>query len=731
MKHLQLLFIFLCLSIQGVQAQGENVTATWTFETGAENQAATISSNSIFSSNLVQLTGMKYAGQRKWNDEYYTQLQPTVENGNAPTDAVRVAFTLIPSNGISFKPTKVSFDCIRIGTGGCNVDYAIAVGENTPVTLETGLHPNRNNSDYTECTHASAAVTGVEATNGKALQLILYVYNLATSKQIALKNIVIEGTATGTATGDVYHTLTVKVNPEGGAVVTQQPEGTSFVKGTPVSFTVTANEGYRFLKWTDGNGNILSEGKTYRTTMTEDKTVVAECHQLPNIDRGCYDFIVPDDGTVKDALEMANERKDDTKRYRIFIRPGDHQMPASKTETSLGSDGVEYPSPNNYVEKSNISFIGLDYHTTTFRNTLPQVYVDSKYGPQHPLEGNNPDALTIKSGVKETYFQGVTVKSDMKDKTGRNAALKDRGDKTVFKDAALWGYQDTYVSSNNNGRFYFEGGLLRGKTDFLCGGGDVFYNGVELVMCASGGKVTAPGTKKQYGYVFRNCRITGPAEVDGNYTLGRPWGQGTPAAIYIDTEMEVVPSTLGWDEMGDGYPYRFAEYNSHKPDGSTISLSGRKTTFSSTHSNNPVLTAEEAATYTIEAVMGSTDGWNPAAMTRQIDAPANVRLDGTTLSWDAVNGAIGYVVCSADTAVAFTCQTQCTVPDANGQYTVRAANEMGGLGAPSQGVNTSIRDITSTQEGEQKIYNINGVDMTGRNLQQGIYIIDRKKVMVK
>ena len=491
------------------------------------------------------------------------------------------------------------------------------------------------------------------------------------------------------------------------------------------------NEGYRFIDWQDGNGTSLSTLKSIDFPLDKDTTIVLNCRQLPVMDRGCYDFIVPDDGTVKDALEMANERADDSKRYRIFIRPGDHQMPASQTETSLGNDGVEYPSPNNYVEKSNISFIGLDYRTTTFRNTLPQVYVDSKYGPQHPLEANNPDALTIKSGVTETYFQGVTVKSDMKDGTGRNAALKDRGDKTVFKDAALWGYQDTYVSANNGGRFYFEGGLLRGRTDFLCGGGDVFYNGVELVMCASGGKVTAPGGRKQYGYVFKNCRITGPSEVDGKYTLGRPWGQGTPSAIYIDTEMEVIPSTLGWDEMGDGYPYRFAEYNSHKPDGSAVSLASRKKTFSSTHTNNPVLTAEEAATYTIEAVMEGADGWDPTALTRQMEVPTNVQIDGTTLTWEAVAGAIGYVVCSADTAVAFTCQTQCTVPDADGTYTVRAANEMGGLGTPSGGVSTSIRPIMSTPVEEQKVYSIHGMNMTGKELSHGIYIIDKKKVIVK
>ena len=63
--------------------------------------------------------------------------------------------------------------------------------------------------------------------------------------------------------------------------------------------------------------------------------------------------------------------------------------------------------------------------------------------------------------------------------------------------------------------------------------------------------------------------------------------------------------------------------------GTVIDLSSRKTTFADTHTNNPVLTAEEAATYTIATVMGSTDDWNPTALTEQASAPVNVKLTVT------------------------------------------------------------------------------------------------------
>lgn len=94
--------------------------------------------------------------------------------------------------------------------------------------------------------------------------------------------------------------------------------------------------------------------------------------------------------------------------------------------------------------------------------------------------------------------------------------------------------------------------------------------------------------------------------------------------------------------------------------------------------------SEEAETYTVEKVLGGSDGLNPQNLTRQVDAPKRVRLRGDTLSWRAVKGAIGYVVCYGDTAVAFTCRTSCLVPYGAVSYTVRAANETGGLGVPGK-----------------------------------------------
>ncbi|MDE6370935.1 MAG: pectin esterase, partial [Duncaniella sp.] len=380
------------------------------------------------------------------------------------------------------------------------------------------------------------------------------------------------------------------------------------------------------------------------------------------------------------ALDAAAAREDNSKRFRIFIHNGQYRMPASATATKTGSDGKAYPDPTTYINTPNVSLIGESRDGVVITNTVP-----ASGAGANVLEGiGNGDVIDLNAGAKETYLQDLTMKSAMGDSKGRDIVLRDNSDKTIAKNICLWGYQDTYVSNNENSRFYFEGGLLRGRTDFLCGKGDVYYNAVTLQMCEAGGYLAVPSKPKQYGYVFRDCEIVGETSgINGKYTLGRPWGSGTPIALFINTTMQVVPSADGWNEMSGGYPARFAEYNSVTSDGTVISLNGRKKTFGDkTNCNNPVLTKDEADFHSYERVVGGTDDWDPASMTEQAPAPANVHIFEGVITWDKSDYALLWAVCRDGKVVGFTTEPTYTVDAARAGeevvWSVRAASEMGG-----------------------------------------------------
>lgn len=506
-----------------------------------------------------------------------------------------------------------------------------------------------------------------------------------------------------------------------GKTITFAYKGLSYA--TAYTFTLVANS------VADLTDNAIENDITYSFTTKE----------KPAVTKAMYDFIVPTDGDFKAALAAAAKRTDTSKRFRIFIKQGDYKIPADENKMVEGNDGKQYPSATTYLNTPNVSIIGESNENTSITNTVPAVECDKGFGMANVLEGiGKGDVLSLESGAVNTYFQDIKMYSSMGDKKGRDIVLNDKSNKTICKNVNLWAYQDTYVSNNQKGRFYFEGGILRGNTDFLCGKGDVYYNNVDLLMCGTG-YLAVPSLPTQYGYIFKDCTIKDGSDtgINGKYKLGRPWGKGTPIALFIDTKMEVIPTATGWDEMSGGYPKRFAEYNSTTATGSAVDLSGRKQVYDAydakngdSYTNrrnetaeNPVLTAEEAASYTIETVMGGDDDWDPTAATEQASAPTNVKIAGNNLTWDNSNYALLWAVCKNGKVIDFTVEPTYNVDDASATWSVRAANEMGGLGEATEATtSTGIENIaTSADVLSTKIYSADGVQVS--KLQKGINII--------
>ncbi len=551
-----------------------------------------------------------------------------------------------------------------------------------------------------------------------------------------------EGATNASANGKIVLTFDEKVKLTGNAAATlgaQKIEGA--VSGKTITFA------YKGLNYATAYTFKLAAGSVADLTdNATDQAIVLNftTKTKPAVTKALYDFIVPTDGDFKAALAAAAKRTDTSKRFRIFIKQGDYKIPADENSKVTGGDGKSYANPTIYMNTPNVSIIGEGMDNTSLTNTIP----DAEYknanqkNPANVLEGiGKGDVLCLQKEATGTYFQDLKMYSSMGDDKGRDIVLNDQSNKTICKNVNLWAYQDTYVSNNQNGKFYFEDGILRGRTDYLCGKGDVYYNNVELWICEKGGYLAVPSQPKKYGYIFKDCTIkdaTEAKDLNGNYTLGRPWGKGTPIALYIDTKMEAIPSAAGWDEMSGGYPKRFAEYNSTTSTGSTVDLKDRKKVYDAYDSKNgdnyvnrhnetaesPILAAEEAAFYTVENIMGQDDDWDPTAATEQASAPTNVKLNGTTLAWDNNDYALLWAVCKNGKVVDFTIKPTYLVDDASATWSVRAANEMGGLSEATAAVlGTGIHNIATATAAVIKtaIYAADGTQLS--NLQKGINII--------
>lgn len=545
-----------------------------------------------------------------------------------------------------------------------------------------------------------------------------------------------EGATNASANGKIVLTFDEKVKLTDKANATL---GTQKIEGVVSGKTITF--AYKGLNYATAYTFTLAAGSVADLTdNATDQAIVLNftTKTKPAVTKALYDFIVPTDGDFKAALAAAAKRTDTSKRFRIFIKQGDYKIPADEKSKVTGSDGKSYANPTTYMNTPNVSIIGESMDNTSLTNTVPNSGQSANV-----LEGiGKGDVLCLQKGATNTYFQDLKMYSSMGDAKGRDIILNDQSNKTICKNVNLWAYQDTYVSNNQNGKFYFEDGILRGRTDYLCGKGDVYYNNVELWICEKGGYLAVPSQPKKYGYIFKDCTIkdaTAAKDLNGNYTLGRPWGKGTPIALYINTKMEAIPSAAGWNEMSGGYPKRFAEYNSYTTTGSVVDLKDRKKVYDAYDSKDgdnyvnrrnetagdPILTAEEAATYTIETVMGQDDDWDPTAATEQASAPSNVKLNGTTLAWDNNDYALLWAVCKNGKVVDFTIKPTYLVDDASATWSVRAANEMGGLSEATAAVlGTGIHNIASATDVaviKTIIFAADGTQLS--NLQKGINII--------
>lgn len=450
---------------------------------------------------------------------------------------------------------------------------------------------------------------------------------------------------------------------------------TPVVTGKTITFAYTGldyNTAYTFVlpanKVSDVSGNAISTAISITfNTMTR-----------PAVAKKMFDFVVGVDGDFKAALQAAQAASTSGNRFYIFFPNGEYNIGANTGDANQMTT----------INIPNLSIIGQSGDGVVVYNKSIQ-------------ESINSTATMYFTGTSSNnYMQDISLMNKMDYRTGtllgRGVALWDQGNKNIYKGVKLLSNQDTYFSGS--GRSYFENSAIHGTVDFICGGGDIFFNECLIYLEErSGNVITAPATSTAWGYVFNNCTIDGFAVNNNGYRLGRPWSNA-PKAVFLNTTMKVLPVAAGWGDPMNVVPAVFAEYNSMTASGAIVDLSNRRTTYTKDATTvvlNPKLTAQQAATYTIENVVGGSDAWQPKLYTDQAAAPV-ISGNGSAISWPNNNYVLCWAVFKNNVFVQFTTANSYTIPAntaAGSIFTVRAANEMGGLGSPSNAYEYSTTSI--------------------------------------
>ena len=282
--------------------------------------------------------------------------------------------------------------------------------------------------------------------------------------------------------------------------------------------------------------------------------------------------------TVQEAINAVPQNTSASNRWIIFIKAGTYReliyvQREKRFVTLVGDDPVR----TVLTYHLNANMIGVDGKPIgTFRT--PSTVIDA-------------DDFTAENLSFENSAGPV----------GQALALRVDGDRVVFRNCRVLGWQDTIFL--NRGRQYFEDSLIAGHVDFIFGGATAFFERCHL-HCWRNGYITAASTppSERYGFVFAHGRVTG-ASADVKTYLGRPW-RDFAQVTFIDMEMSDVVRPEGWHNWDRPEREKTARYSEYAATGPGANPRARV-------SWAKRISAEDATSISITSVLSGADGWDP------------------------------------------------------------------------------------------------------------------------
>lgn len=308
-----------------------------------------------------------------------------------------------------------------------------------------------------------------------------------------------------------------------------------------------------------------------------------------------FDAVVSADGsgthtTVQAAVIAAPDGN--TKPFRILIKPGNYQGPLLV--------------PKN---KRHVHFIGEETEGTVL------TYAKNVKEPE-PGAGRSYAGTGVVVQGDDFSAKNITFKNTSGDH-GQALALRVDGDRAVFSNCRMLGWQDTVMT--NKGRHYFRKCHIEGRVDFIYGDGTAVFDHCTI-HSKNGGYVTAASTpaEQAFGFVFLDCKLTGdaspwqdpgvstPAKVSykPNTHLGRPW-RPSANVFFVRCELGDHIKPEGWNNWGNPANEKTARYAEFRNTGPGAAMDQRVNW-------SRRLSDAEAEQLTVDRILGGNDAWKPA-----------------------------------------------------------------------------------------------------------------------
>ena len=412
----------------------------------------------------------------------------------------------------------------------------------------------------------------------------------ARTASAALLALPIQTKTIGTLAGFSYYPVTIS-----GSTATIYPRNLSLTYGKTYYVTVDAGV------FTDANGLAFS-GITNTTTWSfTTKAAPATATTYTVATDGSGDF-----ASVQAALDFIPANN--TTPTTIFIKSGTYYEIVywvSKNQLTIKGESrtgtiVGYPNNNTLNPQGTngrAAFEGRSSTGTVLTNLTIKNFT--------PIGGTQAEAVYFNNAANaQTIITGVNLSS----------------------------FQDTL---NVNGPTYISNTYIEGDTDFMWGGGPVFFENCELKMLTSGTfytQVRNPATN--HGFVYLNCLFSAGSNVTGAY-LGR-LNQNAPAHTEMVLLNCVIADNLltpaAWDAntITDRSNTLCVEYNSRKQsDGTPVDVSGRISwSYQWTQPTNAVEIANYSNAYwvlnTQKNGTANATTWTPALAPEIIAQPVGV-----------------------------------------------------------------------------------------------------------